>query len=84
MDVHTTPALDAVDVDELRCINADYRCAGVVELRMPLSGTGRPFARCDFHWEARLAAQDRINELTAPIPAGWFDSSRAGERWDEN
>jgi hypothetical protein len=62
-------------------------CQGDVEPRMPLSGTGRSFKRCDLHWEARLAEQERIEEtyhVNSAGPPDWFDEADAGERWDDD
>jgi cytochrome c len=60
--------------------------AGTTQYRMPLSGTGRSFPRCDLHWEKRLEEQDRINERypDSPLPPSDFDPSFAGERWDDD
>ena len=49
----------------------DCECRGPVEYRMPLSGTGRAFPRCAFHWDKRLDEQERINRTypqMAPSP----------------
>lgn len=59
-------------------------CAGEVEYRYPLSGTGRSFVRCDKHWSDRLDIQAGINRRypdSAMAPAD-FDPTYAGERWD--
>ena len=74
------------------CLNYGDDCEGNVEYRMPLSGTGRSFPRCDHHWELRLKEQDEINEKYAPnsdVPPSWFEPSYGGmneygERWDED
>ena len=60
-------------------------CAGEVEYRMPLSGTGVPFIRCDHHWELRLDEQEKINQEhpDSPCAPAWFDEALAGERWDD-
>ena len=70
----------------LACLDGPSGCSGAVEHRMPLSGTGRSFARCDAHWEKRLDAQERINRdyPDSPVAPSWFDPSFAGERWDED
>lgn len=69
-----------------QCLEHGADCQGPVEYRMPLSGTGRAFPRCDKHWDERLAEQERINEdyPDSPIPPAWFDASAAGEHWDED
>jgi hypothetical protein len=35
-------------------------CKGAVEYRVPMSGTGRSFARCDHHFDVRWAVQERL------------------------
>ena len=72
--------------EELECLD-DYgegTCTGAVEYRMPLSGTGKSFPRCDGHWDARLAKQEELREYESDTPPDWFDESYAGERWDED
>jgi hypothetical protein len=67
------------------CLNDhDGRCRGPVEYRMPLSGTGRSFPRCELHWEERLAEQERTNERYPQHAPSDFDPSYAGERWDDD
>jgi hypothetical protein len=56
-------------------------CNGPVEYRIPLSGTGKFFARCDRHWEERLGEQERILERYPQEPPSDFDPSYAGEEW---
>lgn len=68
----------------LECLDSSRGgCEGAVEFRMPLSGTGRAFPRCDAHWEARLLEQERINERYPEQPPADFDPAYAGESWDE-
>lgn len=82
---------DLVDED-LECMNDDGTCKGEVALRMPLSGTGKSFPRCEHHWELRLKEQDRINTTYGPdsdLPPSWFHGSwggtnDCGERWDDD
>ncbi len=77
--------------DALVCLErgADHmqtECEGPVELRMPLSGTGVSFPRCDRHWELRLTEQARIDRLYAPnsdVPPPDFDPTYTGESWEE-
>jgi hypothetical protein len=75
---------------DLECINSHpdspSECRGPVELRTPLSATGTPFPRCDFHWDKRLTLEDelRVNYPDSPIPPNWFDPTVAGERWNED
>lgn len=61
-------------------------CAGNVEYRMPLSGTGKSFPRCDKHWSDRLDVEQRINERypDSPIPPADFDPTYAGESWNDD
>lgn len=59
-------------------------CAGEVEYRFPLSGTGRSFVRCDHHWSERLDRQAEIDRRYPDshfAPAD-FDPTYAGESWD--
>lgn len=79
--------------DTLECLE-DHKggCSGAVEYRMPLSGTGKAFPRCDAHWARRLEEQDRINKTYAPdsdVPPSWFHGgwggeNEDGERWDSD
>ena len=70
--------------DEMKCLNHGPECAGPVEYRTPLSGTGRAFPRCDFHWEKRLDEQERIQaRYGSPAAPRDFDPGFAGERWEE-
>lgn len=68
------------------CLDGPEDCAGPVEYRMPLSGTGKAFPRCEKHWDKRLDEQERISRdyPDSPSPPAWFDPSYAGERWDED
>lgn len=61
-------------------------CEGRVEWRMPLSATGKSFARCDKHWSDRLDVQEGINDRypDSPFPPSDFDPTYAGESWDED
>lgn len=61
-------------------------CEGPVEYRMPLSGTGMAFRRCDKHWAKRLDVQQGINERypDSPFAPAGFDESYAGERWNDD
>lgn len=63
------------------CLDGPQGCAGSVEFRMPLSGTGRSFARCDGHWAERVDKQQQINERYPQLPPSGFDPAYAGERW---
>jgi hypothetical protein len=68
----------------VHCLQDGPDCQGAVEYRMPLSGTGKPFARCDHHWNLRLIEQDRINRTYPTHAPADFDPSYAGERWDDD
>lgn len=73
--------------DELACLDGqgpDSRCAGLVEYRSPLSGSGRSFPRCEAHWSRRLTRQAEIERrYPARPPASWSPLD-AGEAWDED
>lgn len=66
------------------CLDEDDTCDGTVEYRMPLSGTGKSFPRCEKHWGERLEEQQKINERYPTLPPSDFDPDYAGERWDED
>lgn len=77
--------------EELTCLDRHDQennpCSGAVEYRMPLSGTGRSFPRCDGHWDKRLRKQEEITRRYAPdsdVPPAGFDPTYAGERWNED
>ena len=74
--------------EDITCLDSPQGgCAGTVEYRFALSGTGRSFPRCDAHWSIRLDVQDGINRRYAPnsdVPPSGFDPSYAGERWDND
>ena len=66
------------------CMNGPEGCKGAVEYRMPLSGTGTAFPRCDKHWEDRLEVQRGIDERYPVHAPSDFDPAYAGESWDED
>jgi hypothetical protein len=72
------------DDDPLECLE-DHTdaCRGDVQLRLPLSGTGTPFARCDFHWERRLELEAELNERYPVHPPADWSPLDAGEAWSE-
>lgn len=72
--------------ENLRCLERNDTCAGPVEYRTPLSATGKPYPRCDAHWDKRLATQQRVDRdyPDQPVPPSGFDPSYAGERWGED
>lgn len=80
--IHKDKILVAAEV--LTCLNESEECAGRVEYRTALSGTGQPFPRCDHHWDLRLAEQDRINRMYPDQQPEDFDPSYAGESWYED
>lgn len=61
------------------------QCAGVVDFRPSLSGTGTPTIRCDAHWKARLEWQAQHDRAypDSDVPPRWFDPTYAGESWNE-
>jgi hypothetical protein len=68
------------------CLGGPVECRGKVEYRMPLSGSGRSFPRCDHHWSQRLDHQERLrgDYPDSPSPPRWFDPADAGEHWDSD
>lgn len=71
--------------ESLECLD-DYgenTCKGAVEFRMALSGTGKPFPRCDGHWEDRLKVQEGIDQRYPYHQPSDFDPMDAGEVWGE-
>lgn len=71
---------------ELKCLDVRRGdCAGVVEFRESLSGTGTPIERCDYHWDKRLDKQEEHLQRfpDSSTPPAWFDPAYAGESWDE-
>lgn len=61
---------------QVECLEdyGDATCAGTVEHRMPMSGTGRAFPRCEKHWEERLETQEGINRRYGGVaPPADFD-----------
>lgn len=73
--------------EELECLDQrDGECAGPVEYRYALSGTGRSFPRCDRHWAKRLDVQEGLNRRyghpDSSVPPSDFDPTYAGESWD--
>lgn len=66
------------------CLNFGADCAGEVEYRMPLSGTGRSFPRCDHHWDERLDLESGLRERYPEQPPSDYDFYDAGEYWSED
>lgn len=50
------PTLDASE-----CLNFGPDCAGAVEYRMAMSGTGKSYPRCDHHFDIRWSTQERLS-----------------------
>lgn len=59
-------------------------CAGPIEFREPLSGTGRRFPRCEKHWAARLEREDELNRRYPASPPRDWSPLDAGESWDDD
>lgn len=69
------------------CLDGPTGCAGPVEYRESLSGTGTPIPRCDEHWEQAIETQREIRERypdTAGAPAWYRGDDYAGEHWDDD
>lgn len=75
-----------VPLDASECLNYGPDCGGAVEYRLPLSGTGKSFPRCDTHWFERLEVQQGINRRypDSPMAPSDFDPYYAGERWADD
>ena len=66
------------------CMNdADGKCDGAIEYRYALSGTGKSYPRCDFHWDEALDRADAINDRYPTHAPSDFDPAYAGEVWYE-
>jgi hypothetical protein len=74
------------DTEILECLDdrGENTCRGPVELRMPMSGTGRSFPRCEAHFEIALAKFEEINQRYPVNAPADFDYLDAGEHWDED
>jgi hypothetical protein len=76
--------------EPLECLDAGMNptCEGEIEMRWPLSGTGRSFPRCEKHWGERLDLQEGLNQRyghpDSDIPPSDFDPTYAGERWSDD
>lgn len=66
------------------CLDGPLTCEGTVEYRMPLSGTGVSFPRCELHWQERLERQYQIDSRYPMQAPADFDPYYAGESWDED
>lgn len=65
------------------CLNESDDCEGRVEYRMPVSGTGRSFPRCDKHWADRLDLEQGLRERYPVNPPADWSELDAGEHWNE-
>jgi hypothetical protein len=69
---------------KVECLNShDGSCKGAVEYRMPLSGSGKSFPRCDKHWSDRLDLEQGLRERYPINPPADWSYLDAGEYWDE-
>ena len=63
-------------------------CRGSIEYRMPLSGTGKSFPRCDGAWSERLDREEetrrRYGHPDSATPPPGFDPTYAGESWSDD
>lgn len=69
------------------CLNHGVDCEGPVEYRMPMSGTGRSFPRCEAHFSERLDTQMRLRRdygVDSDVAPVGFDPYYAGERWSDD
>lgn len=52
-----------IPLDASECLDfgaTGAECSGAVEYRIPMSGSGKSFPRCDHHMEIRWATQERL------------------------
>lgn len=63
------------------CLDSDDFCEGKVELHTT-DGTNY-WARCEYHQELRVEREAEIRERYPYNAPSDFDSSYAGERWDD-
>ena len=68
-----------------KCDGFPEECKGPVELRPAPSGSGFSYYRCLHHHQKVSERVQQVRERypEGPTPPDWFDSSYAGERWDE-
>lgn len=74
-------------MEKIECLDGGPErndCEGAVEYRMPLSGTGRSFPRCERHWGQRLDAEELLRQRYPVHAPADFDYLDAGEYWDES
>ena len=65
----------------MMCLEEGDGCSGTVSYRMPLSGSGASFPRCDAHWDARLRLQEQLERRYPAEQPSDFDPGYAGESW---
>lgn len=83
LQVPAIPSVEREPGPECLDDHGDGTCEGRVEYRMPMSGTGRAFPRCEKHLAERLEVQRGIEERYPTLPPSDFDPAYAGESWDE-
>jgi hypothetical protein len=76
-------ALDRAD-ENARCLNGPEGCEGAVHYRLPLSGTGVSFPRCDKHWDERLELEQGLRQRYPEQPPDDWSPLDAGEAWSED
>lgn len=65
--------------NEIECLDRHAGdCAGAVEYRLPMSPSGRSFARCDRHFEQRWETQERLAR-DYDVPLYYYGDDRAYE-----
>ena len=84
INLHNPDAPTSDELTHADCLNSNADCKGATEYRMPLSGTGKSFPRCDFHWSERLDIQQGIDERYPHHAPADFDPYYAGEAWGED
>ena len=74
------------EVETVQCVNwgDETGCVGPIEYRMPISGTGRSFPRCDKHWQTRLDHEEGLRRRYPEQPPADWSPDDAGEAWDES
>lgn len=86
-DILRAKGVDVPYPEELECLDRhEGGCSGKVELREPLSASGKSFPRCASHWRKRLDRQEDINRRypDSDMPPKWFDPLAAGEHWNDD
>jgi hypothetical protein len=76
--------MSPLEDEPLECLDGPSECQGAVELRYPLSASGKWFPRCDRHWSERVLVQEGIDRRYPTHAPPDFDPDYAGERWDDD